>query len=76
MPMQKKPSSNEGHTLPQVFKVREVAKHLGVSPRTVYFWIDEGHLNAIRWGERGTRIREDALRAFLDANPLATERAA
>ena len=45
--------------------VHQVAERLNVSARTVWAWIAEGRLQAIRLGRRTTRISEDALEEFL-----------
>lgn len=46
---------------------RQAAQRLAVSPRTIYSWIEEGRLPAIRLSERVTRISEEALAAFIRA---------
>lgn len=61
---------------PVLFTVREVADILRVGRGTAYAWIRDGHLPAVRWGQRGTRVRQQDLDRFLDENPLAAERAA
>ena len=45
--------------------VHQVAERVNVSARTVWAWIAEGRLQAIRLGRRTTRISEDALEEFL-----------
>lgn len=45
---------------------RQVAERLAVSPRTVYLWIEQGRLPAVRLSQRVTRISEEALDAFAD----------
>lgn len=59
-----------------MLRVKEVATRLNVHPATVYRWIKEGHLEAVRYGKpqavgaasRGPggaiRIPESALAAF------------
>lgn len=43
----------------------EAARRLGVTPRTLYGFIDSGELAAYRFG-RVIRLREDDLEAFID----------
>lgn len=43
---------------------KQVAARLAVSPRTVYLWIEQGRLPAVRLSERVTRVSETALAAF------------
>lgn len=64
-----------------MLRVKEVAKRLGVHPATVYRWIKDGHLEAVRYGKpqivgataprRGGAIRipETALTAFVPPAP-------
>lgn len=54
-------------TLPQYLTAAEVAEHMRVSTDTVYRWIDEGQLIALRLGRRTTRIFRDDFIAFRDA---------
>ena len=68
-----------------MLRVKEVAKRLRVHPATVYRWINDGHLPAVRYGkplaagatrQRGggaIRVPEDALTSFA---PPATDQAA
>jgi excisionase family DNA binding protein len=46
------------------FKVSEVAKQFRVSRQTVYDWISEGRLRAVKIG-RVTRIPESALSTLI-----------
>lgn len=52
--------------IPEVFTVRELAEYLGLHPKTVYAYIAEGRIRAIRCG-RSYRIRcewvEDYIRS-------------
>jgi len=43
----------------------EVAKLVGVSRRTVYRWVSEGKLRAVKAGERMLRISSEDLQAFI-----------
>jgi excisionase family DNA binding protein len=45
--------------------VYETADRLSVSPRTIWMWIAEGRLAALRLGPRTTRIPVEALDEFL-----------
>jgi excisionase family DNA binding protein len=68
-----------------MLRVKEVADRLRVHPATVYRWINDGHLPAIRYGkplgpdttrQRGggaIRVPEDALASFA---PPAADQAA
>ncbi len=44
---------------------REVAARLRVSLRTVYLWLEEGRLPAVRLSERVTRVPSEAVDAFV-----------
>jgi excisionase family DNA binding protein len=46
--------------------VPEVARELRVSRETAYALVSEGHLPAIRLGQKSIRIRRDELDAFLE----------
>ncbi len=46
---------------------RQVAARLNVSPRTVYKWLDEGRLPAVRLSERVTRVPEDAVETLIES---------
>lgn len=43
----------------------EAAKRLGITPRTLYRFIDEGQLAAYRFG-RVIRLKEDEVDVFID----------
>ena len=49
----------------QLYTAQEVAEYLKVDVRTVYRWLREGKMNAIRF-QREYRITESDLRDFLD----------
>jgi len=44
------------------YTVREAAEELGVSPSTIWRWIDSGQLAASRIGPRAIRIKADDVR--------------
>lgn len=46
----------------------EIARHCGVSPRTVQRWLALGELPAVKFGKRTTRIPSAAVRAFIEKN--------
>lgn len=46
---------------------RQVAERLAVSPRTVYLWIEQGRLPAVRLSERVTRVPVDAVDALIES---------
>lgn len=52
------------HSLPTLFTIKQAAKHLDTSTRTIRRWIDAGDLIAHRIG-RGYRISESDLLAFI-----------
>ena len=58
---------------PRTLTVHEVAARLSVSARTVWAWIAAGRLQAIKLGERTTRIPENAVTEFLRACEEAGE---
>ncbi len=53
----------------QLYTPQEVADHLKVDVRTVYRWLREGELGAIRF-QREYRISESDLKEFLEARRL------
>jgi excisionase family DNA binding protein len=55
----------------QLLTPKQVAARLAVSPRTVYLWIEQGRLPAVRLSERVTRVSEEALAAFEAAGVAA-----
>jgi excisionase family DNA binding protein len=52
----------------RLWTVNEVADYFKVSNRTVYRWISEGLLPVIRIGGHTTRIRQEDLETFINAN--------
>lgn len=58
----------------KLLKTREVARRLGVSPRTVAKWLRDGELKGIKIPHDGGhiwRVREDDLEDFIAARPTA-----
>jgi excisionase family DNA binding protein len=55
----------------QLLTIRQVARLLSVTPRTIRTYVASGDLPAVRIGGKHLRIAEDVLDAFLRAN--ATE---
>ena len=53
---------------------KEVASVLSLSVETVYRWIENGTLPAIKVGKRAVRISEKSLKAWLDNQPAALAR--
>jgi excisionase family DNA binding protein len=51
--------------VPCLLTVRETATVLKVTPRTLFRWLAEGQLGAVRIGHT-TRIRSEDLQAFID----------
>ncbi len=49
---------------------QEAAKVLGVTPRTLYRFIDQGELPAYRFG-RVIRLKQDEVHAFIEACRIA-----
>ena len=47
----------------------EAAKQLGITPRTLYRFIDEGQLAAYRFG-RVIRLQESDVAAFIEASRI------
>jgi excisionase family DNA binding protein len=45
--------------------ISEVAAWARVHPKTIYRWIRQGRLEAIRFGPRTTRVAETEVRRFL-----------
>lgn len=50
-------------TLPnkELFTVKESADHLNVTPKTVYLWISQKKLEAVRLPGKSLRIKKDML---------------
>jgi len=51
----------------RIYRVKDVAKILKVSYKTVYNWIELGHLKAVKI-EKTLRVPESALEEFLKEN--------
>jgi excisionase family DNA binding protein len=45
--------------------IDQTAKYIGVSRRTVWYWIAEGHIRAARKGRKWVRISRVAIDAFM-----------
>ena len=56
----------------QLYTLQEVADYLKVDVRTVYRWLREGELNALRF-RREYRISESDLRDFLERHRTRPE---
>ena len=54
---------------PQMLRPKEVADRLAVSKDTIYNWIEDGTLPAIKIGERAVGVSEEKLAAWLDRRP-------
>lgn len=48
----------------------EAAKYLGITPRTLYRFIDEGHIAGYRFG-RVIRLKQTDVDAFIEASRIA-----
>lgn len=57
---------HKGPCLPYVLHVADVAKFLGLHEKTVYTYVREGKIRAIRCG-RSYRIRREWVYDFLDS---------
>ncbi len=63
----------ETQTLPRILRKKEVLAIIGKSESTLYRDIQAGRFPApLRLGENSVGWREDTIRAWLDALPLAT----
>lgn len=47
----------------------EAAKYLGITPRTLYRFIDQGEIAAFRFG-RVIRLKQDDVDRFIDASKI------
>lgn len=56
-----KASMTAAETFPAYFKVPEVAAMVDVSSDTVYRWISEGRLKAVKFGPKTVRITAQAI---------------
>jgi len=54
-----------------MLKTREVAKILGVKPRTVSKWIREGELRAVKINGHTWRVRREDLDNFIESRPTS-----
>ena len=45
----------------ELFRVEEVAEYFGVTKKTIYLWIDHGHLKAEKISGSIIRISRDSL---------------
>ena len=60
-----------GANMPTYYTVSEASEILKVKPDTVMKWIKEGKIRASRLSNsKMTRISDDAIREFFDANQL------
>ena len=60
------PVPHISRTSPQLLRVPEAAKILGVSDRTIWSLLDAGDLRRVRLGRRATRISLSDLNAFVE----------
>jgi excisionase family DNA binding protein len=54
----------------QWLSTAEAAKFLGITPRTLYRFIDEGQIAGYRFG-RVIRLKQDDVDAFIEASRIA-----
>lgn len=54
----------------QWLSTAEAAKYLGITPRTLYRFIDEGQIAGYRFG-RVIRLKQDDVDAFIDSSRIA-----
>ena len=54
---------------PRWLSTAEAARRLGITPRTLYRFIDEGQLTAYRFG-RVIRLQEADVHAFIEASRI------
>ena len=54
-----------------MLKTREVAKILGVKPRTVSKWIRSGELKAVKINGHTWRVRQEDLDDFIASRPTS-----
>ena len=67
-------SSERCRKLPRVSEINwlstaEAAKHLGITPRTLYRFIDQGDIAAFRFG-RVIRLKQQDVDAFIEASKI------
>ena len=62
--------SDAGPAAPQWMGTQEAARYLGVTPRTLYRFINDGSLPAFKMG-RVIRLRQADLDDFVEANRIA-----
>ena len=66
---------SEGATIPtmstpiQWLSTAEAAKYLGITPRTLYRFIDEGQIAGYRFG-RVIRLKQDDVDRFIEASRI------
>ena len=54
----------------QWLSTAEAARYLGITPRTLYRFIDEGQITGYRFG-RVIRLKQTDVDAFIDASKIA-----
>lgn len=54
----------------QWLSTAEAAKYLGITPRTLYRFIDEGQITGYRFG-RVIRLKQSDVDAFIEASKIA-----
>ncbi|HEX2578156.1 MAG TPA: helix-turn-helix domain-containing protein [Aquihabitans sp.] len=54
----------------QWLSTADAAKYLGITPRTLYRFIDEGQIPGYRFG-RVIRLKQDDVDAFIDSSRIA-----
>ena len=52
------------------FGTAEAARHLGITPRTLYRLIDEGQITAYKFG-RVIRLKQADITAFIESSRIA-----
>lgn len=52
----------------EMITVTEAAEMLGISPVTLYRWLQEGRIPAIQYGTKTIRLRRSQVLAYIEAH--------
>jgi excisionase family DNA binding protein len=55
-----------------LLRVRDAARMLNVSRRTIYRWIEEGRLEATKLNKSSLRVYQSSIEKLMDRNRIAT----
>lgn len=53
--------------------VPQAAEQFSVHKKTIWKWIQQGHLHAVRFGKRCTRVKQSDIEALIASNTAITK---